>query len=87
MLKYIGDFEGLKEFGFKYNDRYDAYERIVDFGINKITTRIFLNNPNFKKYELTAESSIWYDLLFPDERIASLNKDLIDANLIKKVEE
>lgn len=87
MLKYIGDFEKLKEFGFKYNERYDAYERVVDFGINKITTRIFLKNPNFKKYQLTAESSVWYDLLFPDERIASLNKDLINAGLVEIVEE
>lgn len=81
------DLKELEKFGFKYNERYDAYERIVDFGINKITTRIFLKNPNFKKYQLTAESSIWYDLLFTDERIASLNKNLIQAGLVEKVEE
>lgn len=79
------DLKELERFGFYYSNYYNAYERQQNFGINTITTRVFLNNPNYKKGELTAESSVWYDLLFTDNRMEGLNTDLIQAGLVEKV--
>ena len=79
--------EDLKKFGFVYNKLYDCYQRTIDFTINSVTTMIFPNNINYKKNQLVCESSVWMDILFPDERIARLNDDLIQADLVEKVEE
>ena len=78
--------EDLKNFGFVYNKLYDCYQRTIDFTINSVTTMIFPNNINYKKNQLVCESSVRFDLLFPDERIERLNNDLIKADLVEKVE-
>lgn len=81
------DLKELENFGFEYNSLYECYERTIDFGINRVTTRVFPNNVNYRKNQLVCESSVWMDILFPDERIARLNDDLIQADLVEKVEE
>ena len=78
------DLKELEKFGFKYNEKYEAYIRLSDLGICNIKTYVFLHNQNYKKYELVCESSIWYDLIFSDDRIGLLNQDLIQAGLVEK---
>lgn len=81
------DLKELEKFGFRYNKLYECYERITDFSLNIITTRIFTHNINYEQNQLVCESSVWFDLLFPDERIERLNNDLISAGLVEKVGE
>lgn len=86
-IKESVDLKELEKFGFGYNEKYEAYIRLSDLGIQNIKTYIFLHNPNYKKYELVCESSLWYDRIFSDDRIGLLNQDLIQAGLVEKVEE
>lgn len=77
----------LEKFGFSFNELYECYERTIDFVINAVTTRVFPHNINYKKNQLVCESSMWMDILFPDERIERLNNDLIQAGLVEKIDE
>ena len=74
----------LKRFGFAYDEIYDAYSKEINLGIYYVTIRVFLSNPNFKHNEITCQSSIWYDTLFDDNRLAYLITDLIKADLVEK---
>lgn len=81
------DLKELEKFGFLYSDYYNAYVRTMNLQLYSVTIRVFVDNPNYQKGELTAESSVWYDLLFPDDRMERLNTDLIQAGLVEKVGE
>ena len=84
-LKDNVDLKELEKFGFLYSDYYDAYVRTMNLQLYSVTIRVFVDNPNYKKGEVTAESSVWYDLIFSDDRMSFLNKDLIQAGLVEKV--
>lgn len=79
------DLKELEKFGFEYSETYNAYEKIIDMKLYAITTRVFLNNPNFVKRQIDCESSIWYDTLFDDDRIEWVNKDIVEAGLVEKI--
>ena len=81
------DLKELKRFGFAYDEIYDSYSKEINLGIYYVTIRVFLSNPNFKHNEITCQSSICYDTLFDDNRLAYLITDLIQAGLVEKVEE
>lgn len=84
-IKDTVDLKELEKFGFVYDEIYDAYTKEIDLGIYYVKIRVFLSNPNFKHNEITCQSSIWYDTLFDDNRIAYLITDLIKADLVEKV--
>jgi hypothetical protein len=77
----------LEKFGFEYDENYEAYIRFSNLGISNIKTYVFLRNPNYKKNQLVCESSVWFDTIFKDDRIALLNQDLIKAEIVEKVED
>lgn len=80
------DLKELEKYGFKYNSMYYAYTKVFTYGFFTRHINIYIDNPRFQYREMRAYSSIPYDLL-NDEYIESVIQDLIDADLVEKVED